>query len=295
MPAAMRAPALFLIAVLALLAGCAPAERQTARPPMWAVEDGDTRIVLLGAMHQLPPTVDWQIGKVAGEIRGADELWLEIAPDELAGVPARFAAMARDEPVGRLDVRIGRERAEAARDLASEAGIGEDDADVTESWALLLAIGNVVTADAGLSTPLGVEAGLTAAFVGAGKPVRGLESAQSQLTLFDALPAATQDRMLARAVAEAAQARPRALALVAAWAKGDTAAIAARVSAEFAATPDVAEPALYARNRAWAARLAVRMEQPGRAMVAVGVGHLVGEQALPGLMAARGFRVRRVQ
>jgi uncharacterized protein YbaP (TraB family) len=45
------------------------------------------------------------------------------------------------------------------------------------------------------------------------------------------------------------------------------------------------------RNQRWARVLARRLQHPGRVVVVVGVGHLVGPGGVPALLRARGFAV----
>jgi uncharacterized protein YbaP (TraB family) len=56
--------------------------------------------------------------------------------------------------------------------------------------------------------------------------------------------------------------------------------------------PRTAEPMLYARNRAWLPALEKYLATDG-AFVAVGLGHLLGEQGLPVLLAKAGYVVER--
>lgn len=52
-----------------LLAACGTPEPETqARPAMWLVADDDTKIYLLGSMHALPASTDWNHGKVGAVI-----------------------------------------------------------------------------------------------------------------------------------------------------------------------------------------------------------------------------------
>lgn len=293
----MHRPRIACALLTLLLAACsAPAPLVTgpAHPPMWLADDGDTRFILIGSVHQLPPELEWQDARVRAAIIKADELLLELDPADLQQVPMLFARAARDERVPSLTARIGGDLAESALDIAASAGLDEDEAQTLESWGLSMVLGRAISADAGLLSEAGVESTLTRAFHAANKPVRGLERAADQLALFDALSPATQDAMLARGLRERGQARANIRMLLSAWARGDTARLAIIASEDVAKTPGLAEPLVYARNRAWAAALTQRARRPGTVMVAVGTGHLVGEQSLPTLLRAAGFRVEMV-
>jgi uncharacterized protein YbaP (TraB family) len=52
---------------------------------------------------------------------------------------------------------------------------------------------------------------------------------------------------------------------------------------------------LRRRNIAWTEWLIHRMERPGTLLFAVGAAHLAGNDSVRALLAARGFRVRRIQ
>ena len=291
----MRSPILACLIAL-LLGGCSappPLVDGPARPALWVIADDDTRIVLLGSVHQLPPDLAWMGGRLTPEIAAANELILELAPDELAKAPALFAATSADEPVPSLDRRFGQPTAERIRDYARDAGIDEQDADQLESWALALVIGRVLSADAGLSADNGVETRVMAAF--AGRPIAGFETAAAQLAMFDDLPDAAQNAMVTSAIANAPTSPQRTRSLLTAWARGDTAALAVAAETAMADTPALIEPVIHVRNRAWADTLAERMERPGAIFVAVGAGHLVGEGSLIEELQARGITARRLQ
>lgn len=286
------------ILLVALLAACSTAEpliEGPARPALWVIEDDDTRIVILGSVHQLPPELDWQGGALAAESAAAQELILELAPADLAKAPDLFAATASDEPVAPLARRFGVGPADQIADLVKGAGLDQQDADETESWGLALTIGRIVSADMGLSSANGVETRLTAAFQANDRPITGLESTADQLTVFDALPEAAQNAMVSSGLRHAPQARARTRQLLAAWASGDETRLAAQAAQAMADTPFLIEPLVLARNRRWADALATRMARPGRILVAVGAGHLVGEGSLIAELRARGFAARRLQ
>jgi uncharacterized protein len=290
--------------LLSLLLACAPLaacsetapEMPTgpARPPMWVVHDADTRLVFVGSIHQLPPALDWTGGRLATELSLADELILELAPDQSDGAAALYARMSGDERVGTVSLRF-RDRAGALLDLVDDMGIDEPTADRTESWGLALAAGNALSRRQGMASDAGVEAELTRRFRQANRPISGLETAQQQLAMFDELSPADQDRLVIAALDGADQAPARTRQLLAAWAAGDVEALAIVADEAMADTPMLVEPVVRARNRAWAEQLTRRLQRPGDVMIAVGLGHLVGEGSLLDELRARGHRSMRLQ
>ena len=145
-----------------------------------------------------------------------------------------------------------------------------------------------------LSSADGVEAGLTTAFRKAQKPINGLESARTQLMLFETLDPATQRALLVRAAENSADAKHDVLAMTAAWSRGDADALAKVVNEDVDEVPAARKAIITDRNRRWSAWIGRRMDQPGTVLMAVGAGHLVGEDSVPAMLAAEGYKVTRV-
>lgn len=264
-----------------------------ARPAMWLAQDADTRIYMLGTMHALPVGTDWDDAEVGKAIAAADELVLELSPAELAAAGAIFRELApRAEPLA-MATRLDKEALAHYRALeASGGGFGGDRLD---DWAVLVLMGQRVAQNAALSPEAGVEAGLTARFLAAGKPIAGLETARSQLMLFETLAPDVQRALLTRAAAEAGDAVDEVGAMAAAWASGDVVALEAMINEDVDAVPAARAAIIGDRNRTWSAWVERRMKRPGTVLLAVGAGHLVGGDGVPAMLKADGYQVTRVQ
>lgn len=313
-----------LILALALLAGCdsrketplpadsieaadAPAESPTPtasrhdrpagppRPAMWKIADDDTTIFLFGGVHMLPPGLDWQSGMVESAVKSADTLVLELSPQEQVKAPAVLANLAANTPQLPLDQRLPPDLEDELTELADRAHLNRMQLDAMESWAVALLLSNVVSRDANLSLDEGTEKQLTVRFQQMGKAVEGLETIDYQLGLFDGLPQPTQDRLLARTVGDADAAAGKFDKLVAAWAAGDTDAVALYADSELRAVEGLSGALLTDRNRQWATWLQNRLARPGTILVAVGAGHLVGTDSVQAMLEAQGVPVKRVQ
>lgn len=259
---------------------------------MWLVEDADTRIYLLGTMHALPAGTAWDGGKVDEAIGAADELMLELSPQQLAVVGDAFEELApRSAPLA-MSARLPAKDLAGYRAIEGDADFGGD---ALDDWAVLVLMGQQVARRAELSPAAGVEAGLTAAFRKAEKSIRGLESAKMQLMLFETLDPKTQRALLVRAAANSARSKKDVLAMAAAWSRGDVDALEKVVNEDVDAVPAARKAIITDRNRRWSAWAAQRMNRPGTVLMAVGAGHLVGTDGVPAMLAAQGFKVSRIQ
>ncbi len=293
-PALLRDGRIAAALVACLLTACSPREETLeAHPAMWLAEDEDTRIYLLGTMHALPGNTRWDGGKVAEAAAASDELVMELSPRELAAAGEEFARLApRDTPLP-IDKRLT--GAALAHYRALEAGGPDFRADALDDWAVMVLMGQRVAQKAALTPDNGVEARLTENFRAAGKPIGGLETARSQLMLFEMLDPAAQRALLASAAEGAADAVADVRALTAAWSRGDVAALEKVINEDVDAVPQAREAIITGRNRAWSAWIKRRMAKPGTVMVAVGAGHLVGADGVPAMLAAEGVKLQRIQ
>lgn len=278
-----------------LLAACGATPVQEARPAMWLVADDDTSIFLLGTMHALPAGTDWTAGKVGQAIAAADELVLELSPDQLAAAGAEFQRLApRTAPLP-IDRRLPPAALASYRALEASGPGRSFGGDRLDDWAVLVLMGQRAAQNARLSPDAGVESGLTKTFRAADKPIAGLETAEEQLMLFETLAPATQRVLLTRAANRAESAAEDVTDMTAAWSRGDVAALEKIINDDIDAVPDARMAIITDRNRRWSAWARQRMARPGTVLMAVGAGHLVGADSVPAMLDAEGLRVTRVQ
>jgi len=84
-------------------------------------------------------------------------------------------------------------------------------------------------------------------------------------------------------------------AMAAAWSRGDADALAKVINEDVDRVPAARKAIITDRNRRWSAWIKMRMDQPGTVLMAVGAGHLVGDDGVPAMLRADGYRVTRVQ
>ena len=270
--------ALIVMVLAGTLAAC-PLSREPAKPPLWAIRDGDTTVWLMGSMHVLPPRTDWRSEAIDRAIGAADTLALETDPDTASD----FDAIGKAPGLPPLAKRVGANRQDALAHAIERTGQPGDAFDGYKDWAaaVMLATGDAL--DNRASAKNGIDAQLWKAF--RGKQRVALEQPGDQLRALDMLPPQLQARMLDETLDGADYD-----ATYEAWATGDLAAID-----KVGPSKELRPFLVTAANRRWADWIAARMGRPGKVLVAVGAGHLAGQDSIPDLLAAKGLKVERVQ
>jgi uncharacterized protein YbaP (TraB family) len=295
-----RPRSLPLLALLLALSACAtaPRSRDTGQLVFWRVARADGAggtAHLLGSLHvakgELP--LDPAIGAALAD---AETLVLEVAPEELgSGEAARLIRERGRLPAGQTlrdvvaaDTFAAVERRFAERGLSLETWLP------WEPWVVTLALANDQLESEGMTREAGVERKLATRADAVRKPARGLETTREQIERFDALPLPTQELLLRDAVLGGRASPLDTLEI--AWRNGDLTTLAREIFASPTGPHAAAyfEAIYFARNRDFADEIAALVEAGGRWFVAVGAGHMVGDEGIPQLLAARGYRVERV-
>ena len=252
-------------------------------------------MVLLGTLHALPDGVDWLNGRIAEVADRADELVLEIPPDEDRDAQGRaFVRLAARAP-DPIEDRVPADLRDELRAAATAAGQPLSALSHMDDWAVAVLLSGASVSRAGMSRENGVEERLTERFRARGRPIGGLETAQRQFALFDALPAAAQRSYLLDMLRDDEGGQDPLPQAVRDWAHGDADALGRLVNAELGSNPALRDAILVRRNANWAAWIERRLARPGTVLLAVGAGHLAGSQSVQAMLAAHGLTVRRIQ
>ncbi|ODP36881.1 TraB/GumN family protein [Sphingomonas turrisvirgatae] len=274
-----------VLTLAALCLGGCSMFAEDADPALWVVEDEDTTIYLFGTVHVLQPRTQWFDDGVREAFDASDELVTEIAKPD----PAAIAALA-----ARLGARGGPPFPAKVDAAAQKLGMARGEIDRLEPWLAALTLSQLAVAKAGYAADAGVEATLHDAAADAGKRVYALETAESQLMLFDTLSGAAQSAMLDATVKDLPEAGKRTARFVHAWGAGDAETVGAEMNRAMEASPEIAQALVTRRNAHWADWVVRRMQQPGTVFMAVGAGHLAGKNSVQAMLAEKGLKVERV-
>ena len=269
-------------ALLAVPACAQPAPAtQDADPALWVVKDEDTTIYLFGTIHVLKPGLTWFDEAVKTAFDGSKELVLEMVEPDAATMQGIVMAKAIAAPGAvPLTQQLPEDKRAAFLAAIKDAGMPEAAAERLKPWFASVAISMVPIMKAGYDPKQGPETILTAAAKAAGKPVSGLETAEQQIGYFDGLSQDAQVTYLKSTLDELPKGASELDTMVVDWSKGETDKLGALMNDNLKDSPEVAKTLLYDRNGRWATWIAERMKQPGTVFIAVGAGHLAGDQSV---------------
>ena len=279
-------------AALFALSACSESRQEAADPLLYEVAnaDGEVQGWLLGTMHALPDGVDWRTDTIEQVKTNADLLMVEVAElDNQSAIAMTFGELASTEGLGPLSERIAPDLRDELAEIVARSDFPGNTFDNTESWAAALMLARV---DAYGDPANGVDRALIRAF--AGREVRGFETAEQQLGVFDRLAEQDQRDLVEGTVREWAMARENPGKLTRAWMAGDIASLERATNEGIMADPELREALLVGRNRAWMPKLLTTLAEPQKPLVAVGTAHIVGPEGLVAMLEQNGYRVTRL-
>ena len=275
----------------------APQAAEAKGPAMWSVSDADTTVYLFGTIHLLPENYQWRTQKFDQAVASSHELVVETIIDEknpmqLLGL---LTTMGFSKGLPPIAQRVPAAKRPALNEAIGKSGIPRAAFDGMETWAAaFMLLGNQFK-ELGLKSGEGVENVLRGNFTAHGKPIGQLETNAEQLGYFDTLPESAQRALLEGAIEKPDATRKEFARMVGAWSRGDVAAIARTFNHDLSETPELRDSLLKRRNANWSAWIERRMASPGAVMIAVGAGHLAGDDSVIEMLKKGGYRVRRVQ
>jgi uncharacterized protein len=246
----------------------APAPEPAAQPAMFVVRDADTTVYIFGTFHALDGRSQWFSENVKNAFEQSNELVLETVIPE------------QPQPV--------------------QPSPGFRGPSVTPSASFLATTRMAISAGQaqGMQVGNGADMVLRHQAEAEGKPVEGLETLQFQLDMFNRMPAGPAAAApQARQPVAASPMQSLSIAMgemQAAWKRGDQSVFVNMLGQLKAASPDTYRMMFTERNARWADWIRARMQTPGTVFVAVGAGHLAGEDSLLIRLGERGIASQRV-
>lgn len=290
--------ALTSLALMLALPACAqskPAPNPNdADPALWVVKDADTTVYLFGTIHVLKPGLSWFDEAVKTAFDKSDQLVLEmVQPDQatMQQIVLKNGIITSGPP---LTEQLPADKRGAYVKALTDAGLPPQAFDRMKPWLAGVTLSIAPIQKLGYDPKNGPETVLADAAKAAHKPVAGLETAEQQIGYFNGLSQKAQIDFLTSTVEDLPKAGEEMAEMVDEWAKGDPDALARTMNDSLKDSPEVAKTLLTDRNARWATWIKERLAKPGTIFIAVGAGHLAGNDSVQAQLAKQGIKAERI-
>lgn len=268
-------------------------------PAMWKMQDADSTLYLFGTTHILPPGIEWQTEAYFAAMAETETTIVEADIDSPQAQKA-VAEIMRElglNPKGvTLSSKLGEKRAEQFAELSEKFGVPMAALEGMRPWLAWITLSLIAYQQAGFEASEGVEHILLARAKEEGDEIDHFETVRDQIEIVAGLD---EDEMLANfdaSIDQFADFDAMTKTMVTTWKTGDIEGMSELMNSELREhSEDAFQKLLIDRNVRWVTQIKEIMAGAGDTFVAVGVGHLVGEDSVIDLLGAEGFDVERVQ
>ena len=268
---------------------------------LFRVEQGGHTLYVFGTIHVGAPDFYPLEPRVTAALKQADVLALEIDPlgdqRRLAGAVQRYGMVARSGPAAPALAPEWQQRLER---LLKQYGIASESVAMMKPWLLASLLTVSEFSAQGYNTSLAVDAWLARQAHDRGQAIVELESAESQMALFDRMTPAQQQTFLQETIAgiEDKEQLEQVRAIAQAWRQADVAgleALAAKAARDDSYSGRFVQQVLLdGRNPALADGMVQLLAREHCTLAAIGILHLIGDGSVPELLRKRGLSVERI-
>lgn len=285
----------------ALLASCfaSPAlaqERPDADPAMWVVADEDTTVYLFGTFHMLDGKIDWFNDAVLDAYDASDEVVFEAVPAEnpaeLQPLIMKYAIDISGTPISE---KLSEETMAKLVDVLGQMGAPATAFDQLDPWFVGMQLVALEAQKLGLTGEHGPEAVISKAAREDGKKLGELEGYEYQFRMFDEMPLEIQSRTLEASLKDMAEMGEQLGTMQSYWANAEVDELTSMLKETSEDIPEFYEALFPVRNALWANWIEGRLAEPGTVFIAVGLGHLAGDDSVQAFLADKGIESQRVE
>ena len=264
---------------------------------VWRVSDGDEHIYLGGTVHLLRPS-DYPLPAAFDMAYGeADVVYFETDISALSDIGTQMRMMQQLTYNDDRTLRsvLNDEAYAALSGYVAQFGLPMVALEKFRPGLLVSTLQVLEFQQMGF-TPEGVDAHFNARAVSDGKPVRELESVESQIGYLARMGEGSESEFVVLSLEDMEEIRSSIESMVGAWRSGDNELLADLFVDELREqVPDVYDSLLVERNNAWMPLIEDLFQQDGTEFVLVGAAHLVGEDGLLTQLEDKGYQVSQLE
>ena len=267
-------------------------------PAIWKITDQDSTLYLFGTVHLMQPDIKWQRRDMQAAFDDVGTVFFEIPDDDKSALQTsilqrRYGVYPGNEKLTDHLDKININRLTAA---AYNSDVPLSRLQKFKPWLAADILSVAAVDKAGMQYANSADAQMRIKAEQAHKSIRALDSVE---TYFDAVaqqPDWVQIRALEQTILHFNTLVSETLKVNAAWLVGDTVLLENEMLAPAKArSPELYQALFTQRNKKWSKTLEQFMQGDDNAMVIVGIGHMLGSDGLPALLANHGYKMERLE
>ena len=282
-------------AAAAAALAAAKASRGLGEPAIWVLSDADTTLYIMGTVHLLRPELDWRSDEIDAAMNAADTFVFE-ADVSSSEAGAEMMKFVREKGLfqngGQLTNLLSDAETIELQAALDYVGLPLGAVQNMRPWFAAVNLSVMQMTKDGFDPNSGVEQVLIAEGTLAGKSFAYLETVDDQLGRLAGLPDDVQVDFLISSAESIDEGAAMLDALVDEWADGDVNGLGLLLAnPDMMGSDEVYDALLKERNETWAPKISAMLETPGTRLIAVGAGHLAGDDSVIAMLRADGFEV----
>jgi uncharacterized protein YbaP (TraB family) len=262
----------------------------------WKATGKSGVVYVIGSVHVLSKDFYPLNPALEAAYKDSDLLVEELNLDEAMGLDSQMSFLSRGmlPSTTSLDKVVSPATYALLSKRLAGSGIPIEPLMLLKPWMVALMLEQLEWQKAGLDPELGLDKHFFDQAKRDGKAVQGFETVEYQLSLFDGMPAAEQEHLLAETLKDIDTEQSNMSKLIEAWRTGDATTVERIVLADLKPEPQLYQRLLAGRNRNWMPTIDALLLRKGHALIVVGAAHLVGADGLIAMLKAKGYTVEQL-
>ncbi|MEM7009966.1 MAG: TraB/GumN family protein [Verrucomicrobiota bacterium] len=293
--------AILTLAALTLGLTSAQVQAEDKKACIWKLQKGDATVYLAGSVHLLRET-DHPLPAAYDNVYDlSDRIYFEVDMKDMQGAQMKILQLSMLPEGESIEDKVSEETYEKLQGyLETLADAGPQFAmmkpmfDKMKPGMMAMTISSIEAVKIGAMPNFGVEMIYDTKARKDGKPVKGLETVEFQIGLFDQLDADEQDEMLAMTIDQAKETPEMLDKMIEVWRSGDAKALDEMLNKYFEEEAKLTQLLLYKRNADWIPSIEEELNGEGTTMFIVGAGHLVGKKSVIEMLEDKGYKPTQV-
>jgi len=265
-------------------------------PPIWIIKDVDSTLYLYGTVHLLPPEIDWQHEDMRRAFDSSGTIFFEVASDRKAQLEASVLthSLGFYKNGQRLSDQLDSYQLKLLEAAANNGNVSLAALESMKPWLASEFLTLAAATEHGLSPDISADEALKSRARRLQKNVIYLDTIESQIRLSADQAEFVQMTILSEVLSNFNRLGPDAKRASQAWSIGQTEFLTQEIiKPAKLKSPDMYQALFSDRNANWVRTLTPFLDGSGTGFVAVGIGHLLGEDSLQTQFRNQGYDVKR--